>query len=432
MLRWIGENFFKGMSIVSAVLLIFVGGMVVGTFQWGPAHLVVVAKDVLKDLKRNAGAYFQDVPTQYLMPNRFGRSGVEVSAPDKVQPGVTFVTGLFGRKLGARLYAANGELLHEWPINFFSIAAEEMAYPFDALIHGDILYENGDFVANFDGRGIVRSSACGEILWQNRDRSHHSIDVDDNGDLWTPVYTATYNEPELTSSPFEFDAIARFDANTGEKLEQIDLVQALIKSDLVGLALANSLKLNDMIHLNDAEVLSAEMADAFPMFEAGDIALSSRNYSQIWVLDGKTHTVKWFHMGAVLGPHDPDFQPDGTITIFDNRPGGAATAENGYKGHRGGSRIVSVDPATGKHTIAYASDSRNTFYTAYRGKHQVMENGNILITETDAGRVFEVTPDGEVVWSFINGFDDTQVGWVMKATKYPESFGDFAKADCPQ
>ena len=44
MLRWIGENFFKGMSIVSAVLLIFVGGMVVGTFQWGPAHLVVVAK----------------------------------------------------------------------------------------------------------------------------------------------------------------------------------------------------------------------------------------------------------------------------------------------------------------------------------------------------------------------------------------------------
>lgn len=431
MLRWLGDNFFKCMSILSAVLLIFVGGLVLGTFQWGPAQLVIVAKDVVKDLKRNAGAYFQDVPTQHLRPNRFGKTGVDVTAPDKVQPGVTFITGLFGRKLGARLYAANGDLLHEWPIDFFSIAAAEMAYPFDALIHGDILYENGDFVANFDGRGIVRSSACGDILWQNRDRSHHSIDVDDNGDLWTTVYTDTYNEPALTSAPFEFDAIARFDANTGEKLEQIDLVQALVRSDKVGLALANSLKLNDMMHLNDAEVLSARMADAFPMFEAGDIALSSRNYSQIWVLDRKTQTVKWFYMGAVIGQHDPDFQPDGTITIFDNRPGGAPTEANGYKGHRGGSRIVAVDPATGEHRVAYASDSRNTFYTAYRGKHQVLDNGNILITETDAGRVFEVTPDGEIVWSFINGYDETQVGWVMKATKYPESFADFAKAGCP-
>lgn len=431
MLRWLGDNFFKGMSILSAVLLIFAAGLVLGTFQWGPAQLVIVAKDVVKDLKRNAGAYFQDVPTQHLRPNRFGKAGVDVTAPDKVQPGVTFVTGLFGRKLGARLYAANGDLLHEWPIDFFSIAAGEMAYPFDALIHGDILYENGDFIANFDGRGIVRSSACGDILWQNRDRSHHSIDVDENGDLWTPVYTETYNEPALTSAPFEFDAIARFDADTGEKLEQIDLVQALVRSDKVGLALANSLKLKDMIHLNDAEILSARIADAFPMFEAGDIALSSRNYSQIWVLDRKTQTVKWFHMGGVVGPHDPDFQPDGTITIFDNRPGGAPVEANDYKGHRGGSRIVTVDPATGEHWIAYASDSRNTFYTAYRGKHQVLENGNILITETDAGRVFEVTPDGEVVWSFINGYDETQVGWVMKATKYPESFGDFAKAGCP-
>ena len=31
-----------------------------------------------------------------------------------------------------------------------------------------------------------------------------------------------------------------------------------------------------------------------------------------------------------------------------------------------------------------------------------MPNGNTLITESDGGRLFEVTPDNEIVWEFIN------------------------------
>ncbi len=258
--------------------------------------------------------------------------------------------------------------------------------------------------------------------------------MDDNGDLWTPTYVFhdRYHNDEIAAQSFNFDALARFDAATGEKLEQIDLVDALVNSDLVGLATANSIMLDDVMHLNDAEVLSAGMADAFPMFEAGDILLSSRHFNQLWVLDRKTKTIKWWLMGPTIGQHDPDFQADGTITVFDNRPGGDATEANGFKGHRGGSRIITVNPADKSHRVLYASDERNTFYTPYRGKHQVLPNGNILITETDAGRAFEVTPEGEVVWSFINGWDETRVGWVMKATKYPESYGDFAKKACPE
>ncbi len=170
MLRWIGQNFFMGISIASALALLFVAGLALGYYHLGPAKLVGVTVDAARDLKRNAGAYFSDVPTQHLLPNRFGRDGIEVPAPSKVQPGVTFVTGLFGQKLGARLYGADGTLIYEWPVNFFAIAADVMTYPYDALIHGDILFDNGDFVANLDGRGIVRVSACGDIVWRNRFR----------------------------------------------------------------------------------------------------------------------------------------------------------------------------------------------------------------------------------------------------------------------
>jgi hypothetical protein len=61
----------------------------------------------------------------------------------------------------------------------------------------------------------------------------------------------------------------------------------------------------------------------------------------------------------------------------------------------------------------------------------VLRNGNILITETDAGRVLEVTPEGEVVWSFVNTCDDTRVGWVMKATRVPESYTSIGEISCP-
>ena len=145
--HWISANFFKGLSIGSALLLLFAVGLVAGYFQWVPAKVVGFTVEVARDLKRNAGAYFSDVPVQHLRPNRFGKGGVEVVDPARVQPGVTFVTGLFGQRLGARLYGADGELIHEWPVNFFTIALDELAYPFDALIHGDIMFENGDFVA---------------------------------------------------------------------------------------------------------------------------------------------------------------------------------------------------------------------------------------------------------------------------------------------
>lgn len=60
----------------------------------------------------------------------------------------------------------------------------------------------------------------------------------------------------------------------------------------------------------------------------------------------------------------------------------------------------------------------------------MLENGNVLVTETDAGRVFEATVTGEIVWNYINGRDKDEVGWVMGATRYPPEFAAIADTDC--
>ena len=41
-------------------------------------------------------------------------------------------------------------------------------------------------------------------------------------------------------------------------------------------------------------------------------------------------------------------------------------------------------------------------YSATCGTAQRLANGNTLITESDSGRAFEVTREGEIVWEFWN------------------------------
>jgi len=65
------------------------------------------------------------------------------------------------------------------------------------------------------------------------------------------------------------------------------------------------------------------------------------------------------------------------------------------------SRIVSISPKTYQASTMYDGSS-NDFYSRIRGKHQLTDTGNLLITSAQEGRIFEVTPSGEIVLEFIN------------------------------
>ncbi|MCX7013628.1 MAG: hypothetical protein NTW86_13910, partial [Candidatus Sumerlaeota bacterium] len=58
----------------------------------------------------------------------------------------------------------------------------------------------------------------------------------------------------------------------------------------------------------------------------------------------------------------------------------------------------------------------------YRSGVQRLPNGNTLIAESDAGRIFEVTPGKELVWDYYNPFlsqkPSSQGLHVYRATRY--------------
>jgi hypothetical protein len=410
--------------------LLFAGGLAFGTFNLQPGPLLREAVKALKDIRYYTIIAYRNEPREHMALARNDGAGVTLAAPDRMQPGLTLISGLFGNRLGFRLVAADGSVVWDWPIDFFTIAPDEMRHRFHALIHGEHLFPNGEIVANLDGRGMVRFDRCGRILWRNHDETHHSIFVDHLGFLWAPKHGPAYPRGPLIGTAFSFDRIGKFDPGTGALVEEIDLVAALVASDRIGLIQQSTDRFDDVAHVNDVEVLSPALAPAFPSLRAGDILVSARNLHQLWILDGTTHLVKWTFSGPMIGQHDPDFEADGTITVYDNRPGGGPDGGAALGEYRGRSRILSVNPATDAVRTIYQGNERNAFYSAYRGKHERQPNGNLLITESDGGRVFEATPDGEPAWSWTNRYDDTRVGWVMGAARVPESYGAAFATPC--
>ena len=98
---------------------------------------------------------------------------------------------------------------------------------------------------------------------------------------------------------------------------------------------------------------------------------------------------------AVLShQHAPVALANGRILVFDN--GNFRVGQ-----HVIHSRVVEIDPATQEVVWSYADPMSSSFYTPYMGQAQRLPNGNTHITESATGRLFEVTPEGEVVWEFI-------------------------------
>ena len=87
---------------------------------------------------------------------------------------------------------------------------------------------------------------------------------------------------------------------------------------------------------------------------------------------------------------------DGNVLVFDNgaRPLDAPA--------RSFSRVVEMSPRDGSIVWQYPKVPSPDFFSPTRGGAQPLPNGNVLITESTKGHVFEVTRDGEIVWDFWN------------------------------
>jgi len=205
-----------------------------------------------------------------------------------------------------------------------------------------------------------------------------------------------------------FDAIARLDAG-GRVVERLDLYD--LRGSLTHLHDASPLDeppaeptdtVYDYYHLNAVTVVPEDSA-----WCPGAWLLCLRNVDLVLALDPAGGEVLWsYGPGELEAPHHPTVTPEGHVLLFDNGR------------RRGWSRVLEVAPETGEVVWEYRAEG---FFSDVRGAAQRLPNGNTLITESERGRVFEVTPGGEVVWEWWNpAFDERGRRRVYRATRVPD------------
>lgn len=291
------------------------------------------------------------------------------------------------------------EIVKVWKLTEQDIQGEEPLPSFRKYVHGFAILKDGSVIFSFDeGVSLQRFDACGRRIWSVGGNFNHAVTLDeDESFVWTL-------RREVADGELLHETVVKVATATGKIVRRItmeDIVAANPTLHILDIrerdrnfARANPRNtseewLDNPFHLNDVEPLPAAIADRFEGFAAGDLLLSARSLNLVFVVDPDTLEVKWSRIGAWRRQHDPDWQPNGEITVYDNR------MSLDY------SRIVGVVPATQSTRVVFDGRSAD-FYSRIRGKHQITQPGNLLITSPQQGRVFEVEPSSHMVLEIFN------------------------------
>jgi hypothetical protein len=382
-------------------------------------------------------------PSHFLQPAKYEGSGVTVNNATTDKEELIFMSGFFEGGNELRIIRRDGTIVARWPVIFSEIFpdASHMISPpttdWNIDIHGAVALPDGSVVFNLVYAGVVKLDLLGNTVWKLPRDTHHSVELAEGGGFWV---CGTRNHPKEADSsfppfetPFREDIILKV-SEDGEVLSEISVPKLIYDNGLEALLTSTGDVIDvgmtwdkELLHLNDVEELSSDIADKFPMFEANDLLLSLRNYNLIMVISPETGKIKWWKIGPWLRQHDPEFTTDGTIVVFNNNTYRTAF---GKRPHSNKSRvtiprisnIIEYDPNSDTHRVLYGGDNNEEMLSVIRGKVAVTQNGGLLVTEFEGGRVFETDNERRIVWEYINQYDSDEVAEITGARIYHSSY----------
>jgi len=287
-----------------------------------------------------------------------------------------------------------GTRLHHWSMSFEDAWAEQ---PGDAppptikaagYWRRAHLLEDGSVLAIFEGLGLIKVDRDSRLVWARFGGFHHDLEVTADG----LIYVLT-REPRIIPDihpemPVLEDFVAVLDEG-GNELRRVSVLDAFLGGPHADL-LEGMEDHGDVLHTNTVELLDGRLAGRLPAFAAGNVLICVREVGVIAVIDMESEEVVWGMAGGWGKPHQPTVLDNLNILLFDNR------------GNEGRSQVLEIDPVTGEVVWNYRGETPDDFYSRECGSNQRLPNGNTLITESDRGKAFEVTPDGTIVWKYLN------------------------------
>jgi hypothetical protein len=348
------------------------------------------------------------------------QSGVTVDDA-RAWPGVNLY--ISGHAPEAILLAMDGRELHRWRHPFWGVHKRSESDPMrDSANYWRRaeLGPGGTLVAIYDGHGLVKLDRDSHPLYQLDLPAHHDLALLPDGGVVTLIREPREMPAVDASRPTVDDLLVFLDAG-GRELRRISLIDAILRSEHAPIFDRRDPHRRYPLHTNGIELLDGRLAAQIPAFRAGNVLISMLGLDTLVVLDPESEQIVWALNGEFEDQHDPSVLANGRLLLFDNIGLGL-----------GASRLLELDPTTGAMLWSYHGTETKRFFTRWCGAVEALPNGNRLASETEAGRAFEVTPSGEIVWEFFNphraGAQNELVAALFELRRYPPEAARFLEA----
>lgn len=277
----------------------------------------------------------------------------------------------------------SGRVVHEWPVSVRKSNQKTLLRRVRAL-------EDGALLVLIEKHGLVKVDRDGATLWFLKERLHHDFDVAADGTIYALGNKASVFPAYHPEKPILDDQIVVIEPD-GTVRDRFSLLEAFERSTEAA-ALLEPGMYGDVFHSNTLELLEGRLGDRHPAFRAGNLLTCWRELDAIGVLDPEARAVVWTLAGPFRRQHRPSVVEGGRILLFDNLD----TARGPEA-----SRVVELE-LDGTVAWEFHSTRELPFFSETGGACTKLPNGNVLVSETRAGRALEVAPTGEVVWLFVS------------------------------
>ena len=420
---------------MSALALAFAGGAVwaylrlppylwlkdwynrVDSSAYGPGFTPYEARD--KALTPRQKAEFERLQSLgYLGSVDLARgAGVTIHDKELAYPGLNLFNDGYAPE--ATLMDMDGNVIHQWHFALSDAFPELKGNvpeirQFWRRVH---LFEDGSLLAIFEGHSLVKLDRDSKLLWVYSQGVHHDVEVQNDGSVYCLARRVEIIPSIHPRMPVTHDFVVILDGDGHEK-RRISILDALRRSRY-----ANLLRLakpyGDILHTNTLEVLHGAPDSPFTPFREGNILLSFPEINTIAILDPNTEEIIWALTDLFVFQHQPTVVGGKNILIFDNL------------GDHGRSRVLEINPATQDLVWSWTNQD-GSLRSKTNGSVQRLPNGNTLITESNQGRVIEVTEDHRIVWEYYSphraGEDNELIAQVFELIRLPADFPlDWAK-----
>ncbi len=301
----------------------------------------------------------------------------------------------------------DNKVLHRWIPPLSEIFVQTPKFTLDAnkkttyRAQHPLMLKDGSLVFSSGEGPLVRLDGCGDLKWVIERHFHHSIEVDHLGDIIVPIITGESSGSDI---PLRNDGFAVVSLE-GEIKAEFSVSDILLKNGYRGLIYGVGKFETDRIHLNDAQPILKDSGSA----TVGDIALSIRHLSTVFLVTPQSQKIKWLKTGPWLNQHDINQLDDGKYSIFGND---LIRQDNGNDIFAG-KKISSVyvyDPETDSISRPYLEVMlQEKVATPTAGRARILANGDVYVEESDRSRLLRIS-ENSVRWEYVNSISSDTVG----------------------